>query len=121
MTATEQWVEGYLRAWHTYEPDDIRALFTEDAYYRGSPTDPNPWIGHDGLVAGWYRRHDAPEDWDFEWEVLGEMDDRGFVQGLVTYHDGRPQWDVLWVIDFAPDGRCSYFSEWSIPREKSDA
>ena len=34
-TAAEKWVDSYVRAWTTNEPDDIRAVFTEKAATRG--------------------------------------------------------------------------------------
>ena len=29
------WVDSYRRAWESNDPADIRAVFTEDALYRG--------------------------------------------------------------------------------------
>jgi len=44
----QRWLDGYLVARRTNDPDDIRALFTEDASYAGGPFDPDPWVGREG-------------------------------------------------------------------------
>ena len=33
----QAWVDAYVRAWRTYDPADIAALFTEDATYAYHP------------------------------------------------------------------------------------
>jgi ketosteroid isomerase-like protein len=104
------WVEGYLRAWESNEPDDIRALFTDDAQYLTAPFRP-PWRGVDQIIEGWIDRRDEPGDATFTWSVLGETADRAFVQGRAEYR-GRETYSNLWVIDFAGDGRASSFTEW---------
>jgi uncharacterized protein (TIGR02246 family) len=43
------WIDGYVRAWNTNDPDDIRALFTPDAGYYTEPFRP-PWRGRDQIV-----------------------------------------------------------------------
>lgn len=36
-TAVSGWIDGYVRAWQSNAPADIRALFTEDALYYPEP------------------------------------------------------------------------------------
>ena len=74
-----EWLEKYRTAWASNEPDDIRALFTEDATYAGSPFSTDPWRGHDGIVAGWIEHADAPGDYTFEGAPLAYADGIGFV------------------------------------------
>ena len=31
------WIEGYVRAWNSNDPDDIGSLFTMDAEYSTAP------------------------------------------------------------------------------------
>jgi ketosteroid isomerase-like protein len=111
------WIENYLKAWTSNEPDDIRALFTEDAVYATRPHDPSPWRGHEDIVEQWLEARDEPDDWTFEWKLLGVDGDTAFLQGVTTYVTG-PTYDNLWVITFAPDGRASEFTEWFMARSE---
>lgn len=106
-----EWLEKYRTAWASNEPDDIRALFTEDATYAGSPFSADPWRGHDAIVAGWIEHADAPGDYTFEGAPLAYADGIGFVQGQTKYSNGT-NYANLWVIHFAPDGRATSFVEW---------
>ena len=111
------WMDKYLRAWTTNEPDDIRALFTEDAVYNDRPNTEKRWNGHEEIVQAWADAGDKPEDWTFEWNLLGQDGDTAFVQGLTTYLNGHPTYDNLWVIRFAEDGRAREFTEWYMARK----
>ena len=108
-----EWLDKYRIAWASNEPDDIRALFTEDGTYAGSPFDGEPWTGHDGIVAGWIDNKDEPGDYTFEGRPLVYADGVGVIQGLTTYADGRV-YANLWVIHFAEDGRAKSFVEWYV-------
>lgn len=115
--AIRQWMEKYIAAWETNEPEDIRALFTEDAVYATRPYDPDAWRGREQIVERWIASADEPEDWRFEWSVLGSDGDLTFVQGRTTYLDDRPSYENLWVIRLAPDARASAFTEWFMERK----
>ncbi|NWL10994.1 hypothetical protein DM793_06745 [Paenarthrobacter nitroguajacolicus] len=115
------WMDQYVRAWTSNDPDDIRALFTEDAVYSDRPNTEKQWNGHDEIVKAWADAGDKPEDWTFEWTLLGQDGDTVFVQGLTTYLNGEPTYDNLWVIRFAEDGRAREFTEWYMARKKSSA
>ncbi|MEV7607093.1 nuclear transport factor 2 family protein [Paenarthrobacter sp. NPDC089322] len=118
MTDVNAWMDQYLRAWTSNEPDEIRALFTEDAVYNTRPNSDSPWRGHDEIVREWSGDSaDQPEDWTFEWTLLGRDGDTAFIQGLTTYLNGEPTYDNLWVIRFAEDGRARDFTEWFMARK----
>jgi ketosteroid isomerase-like protein len=104
------WMDGYLRAWDSNAPDDIRALFTDDAQYLTAPTVPAR-VGIEAVVDGWIEDQDQPGDYTFSWHELGIDGDTAFVQGETNYTDGR-RYANLWVIRFAPDGRASQYTEW---------
>ncbi|MGC5170250.1 nuclear transport factor 2 family protein [Micromonospora sp. DT81.3] len=111
--SVQNWLDRYLVAWGSNDPDDIRALFTEDATYAGGPFDPEPWIGREAIVEGWLAHRDEPGSWTFEGVPLVYADGVGIVQGRTDYADG----DVyanLWVIGLADDGRAHSFVEWAI-------
>ena len=109
-TDVERWVEAYVRAWDSNAPDDIGALFGDDAEYLTAPYR-EPWRGRDAIVAGWIDRKDEPGEWSFDWDVIGVDGRRGFVQGTTTY-GSEGDYANLWVIDLEEDGRASRFVEW---------
>jgi ketosteroid isomerase-like protein len=117
-TDVDAWLEGYLRAWETNDPEDIGRLFTEEARYYTAPHR-DPWKGRDGIVQGWIDRKDTPGAWTFRHEVLAVAGDLAFVRGWTTYPKETEDYSNLWVIRFAPDGRCSEFTEWWMEHEKS--
>ena len=106
----EAWIAGYRRAWESNHPDDIRALFTDDAEYR---TDPwvKPWRGHEEIVAGWLEKKDEPGSAAFEWSELVSTPDVAIIQGTTVYRDG-PTYSNLWVIRFTSEGVAREFTEW---------
>jgi hypothetical protein len=110
--ALTSFLEGYLKAWTSNRPEDIRAIFTEDARYFTDPwTD--PWAGADQIVEQWIKRDDQPGTWTFEWSPLVVTDEVSVVQGVTKYTEGRT-YSNLWVIRLGPDGRAREFTEWWI-------
>lgn len=111
------WMEKYIAAWETNEPEDIRALFTEDAVYFTRPEDKDAWRGREQIVDRWLKAGDEPEEWTFDWRLLGSDGALAFVQGFTHYLGDRPSYDNLWVIRLEPDGRASQFTEWFMERK----
>ena len=107
----QTWLDRYLTAWASNDPDDIRALFTDDATYAGSPFDSDPAVGIEAIVAWWLSNRDEADDWAFEGAPLAYSDGVGLVQGRTDYPEGRV-YANLWVITFAEDGRARSFVEW---------
>jgi hypothetical protein len=107
-----RWVEDYVGAWDSNDPEDIKALFTEEAAYYTEPR-AEPWVGHDRIVQEWLNRKDEPGDYTFRFEPLAIDGGLGFVRGWTSYADDPPkEYDNLWVIRLAGDGRASEFTEW---------
>lgn len=104
------WMAGYRRAWESNDPDDIRALFTEDAQYRTEPY-AQPWLGQDEIVESWLEAKDEPGDTTFEWEPLIVTPEVAAIEATTVYI-GERSYSNLWVIRFAPDGRAREFTEW---------
>ena len=117
--AVAAWVDAYVRAWRSNEPDAIGALFTDDATYRASPSG-EPAVGRDAIVGWWLEHADGPDDATFSYEVIGVDGPRAFVRGVTTYRAAGDQpertYDNLWVIDLDGDGRARAFTEWYIRR-----
>ena len=117
MTATT-WIEQYKKAWASNSPEDIRALFTDDAIYAGSPSEESPVTGIDEIISWWDEHGDDPGSYSFEYTVLADTGDMAFVQGVTDYSaSGDPVYDNLWVIRFASDGRAREFTEWFMTRD----
>jgi ketosteroid isomerase-like protein len=106
----ETWMNGYLRAWDSNDPDEIRAIFTEDATYRTRPH-AEPWTGHQEIVAGWLDVGDSQGDHSFEWHSLARDGALHFVRGETVYASGDA-YSNLWVVRLAADGRATDFTEW---------
>ncbi|WP_348789639.1 nuclear transport factor 2 family protein [Leifsonia sp. NPDC080035] len=113
--AITTWIDRYRRAWESNDPDDIRALFTEDASYRTEPF-AEPWDGHLEIVEGWLDAQDEPGAAEFEWRLAGRDGETYFVEGVTDYADG-PTYSNLWVVVLAPDGRAQEFTEWWMDQE----
>jgi hypothetical protein len=105
------WVAAYERAWASNDPDDIRALFTEDAFYFTAPFR-EPWSGRQEIVDGWIARKDEPGGWTFAWEPLLDTPELAIVTGTTIYRDPVQVYSNLWVIRLAGGGRCREFTEW---------
>lgn len=105
------WVEAYRRAWESNEPADIRALFTDDAEYRTEPY-AQPWRGADDIVEEWLAAQDAPGDTTFTWSPLVVSGNLAVITAVTEYYSSATTYSNLWVIQFAPDGRATAFTEW---------
>src|SRR6266516_3726316 len=89
------WVDGYVRAWGSNDPADIRALFSEDAAYYTEPHG-QPWLGADEIV-----------ECEVDWHPLVVTPEVAVVQGEVAYPAEGNAYSNLWVIRLDGDGRCS--------------
>jgi uncharacterized protein (TIGR02246 family) len=103
------WIDAYVRAWNTNDPDDIRALFVEDASYHTAPFRP-PWRGREQIVEQWLERKDEPGETTFKWQPVVVTDEVAIIQGSTTYP--TETYSNLWVIRLDKDGRCREFTEW---------
>lgn len=112
--AVRRWVDGYLDAWTTNDPDGLAELFTEDARYFTLPTRA-PVEGRDAIIRDWLDRADEPGSWTARLDVIAVDGNVAVVQGEVDYADDE-DFANLWVIKFADDGRASEFTEWWITR-----
>jgi len=110
------WVEAYVRAWESNDPDDIGGLFAEDARYLTAPWR-EPWSGREAIVRSWLGRKDDPGQWSFRSEPLAVAGDLGVVQGETTYRSDPPVvYSNLWLIRLDAQRRCTEFTEWWMPQ-----
>src|SRR5213080_4446011 len=75
----ETWMEAYRAAWISNVPNEVAALFSEDAVYAASPfTD--PWIGREEIVRRWVAG--IQQDVELTFEVLSVHGD----QAITHWH-----------------------------------
>ncbi|MET0589918.1 MAG: nuclear transport factor 2 family protein [Naasia sp.] len=111
-------VNGYLTAWRSNEPDDIRAIFAPDASYRFAPFE-EPVVGHDAIVEEWLDGRDEPDAWTFEWEPVAIDGDKAIIEARTVYVD-EAIYRNLWIIDFGADGLATEFTEWYMGEPEDD-
>lgn len=107
----EAWVNRYVSAWRSSDEGEIASLFTSDAEYFTTPHR-KPWSGREEIISGWIGRCDQPDDWEFDFEVVGVDGPRGFVRGETSYRRAKTRYSNLWVITLADHGECREFIEW---------
>lgn len=120
----QEWLDKYVEAWQTYEPEQIRDLFSEDALYFYSPWDEDSHLrGREAIVADWLRRPDAAGAWEARYVPVAVEDNVAVAQGRTSYHrsDGTVdrQFDNIFVMHFDDEGRCTRFTEWFMEPRKS--
>ena len=113
-TAAAAWVEAYRRAWESNEPEDIRAVFSDEASYFRSPDD-EPWVGIDAIIGGWLANPDEAGSTSFEWEVVAVDGDVAVIRAVSTYPD--TVYDNVWIVTLAEDGRARRFTDFWIARQ----
>ena len=123
MTTVEQWVEGYQRAAKSDDPNDIAALFTENAAYHTGPFD-EPWQGRDDIVRRWIDRGDSGLEWEFRYEILATDGNRTLLEAWTNYTSPHysHSYNNVWLIELEATGRASLFKEWWLedPATRSD-
>jgi hypothetical protein len=100
-------MEAYRAAWISNVPNEVAALFTEDAVYSVSPFT-EPWIGRDEIVRRWVAG--IQQDVEMTYDVLAADGDQAIIHWHVsTRNVGDPvrvEYDGVLVVRFAPDALC---------------
>ena len=110
--AVTTWINDYETAWRTAGTDGVAELFTADAVYRQGPYR-EPVTGLPAIAAMWEAERDGPDEgFDLVAEVLAVEAATAVARVSVRYHDPAREYLDLWVMRFAPDGRCASFEEW---------
>jgi len=115
--AFQAWLDRYVEAWKTYDPQQIGDLFSEDATYRFHPQD-DPERGRSEILAAWLDEPDEKGTYDAQYEPLAIEGDVHVAQGWSRYFnpDGSPRDEYLniYVCRFDDEGRCTDFIEYWI-------
>jgi ketosteroid isomerase-like protein len=111
------WLDKYVEAWRTYDPAQIRDLFTEDALYFYSPFDEQNHVrGREAIVSAWLEEPDAAGSWEAHYEPVAVEGNVGVAHGRTRYRqsDGtvKREFDNIFVLHFNEAGRCARFTEW---------
>ncbi len=114
------WLENYVHAWKTYDPDAIRSLFSEDARYYYTPYD-EPLIGHEAIIASWSEGADSPDSFDAAYKPLVVEGNTAVTNGRSLYYQPGTrtvgaEFDNIFVLRFDDAGRCTEFREWFMKR-----
>lgn len=123
-SALQAWLERYVEAWRANEREPIEALFTEDATYRWRPYggDDRGASGRDAIVAAWLDEPDDPASWEASYEAFAVDGDRAVATGTSRYdasgEDPERLYHNVFLMRFAPDGRCREFTELYMLEEK---
>jgi hypothetical protein len=120
------WLRAYVRAWETYDPDEVADLFTENAAYAYHPFD-EPIRGRLAIVASWLEGKDPAGTYDGRYEPVAIDGNIAVANGRSRYFkdatkaDLDREYDNLFLIEFDDHGRCRSFREWYMsPRGQTE-
>ena len=118
--AVAAWLDAYVQAWKTYDPEAIGSLFSEDAIYQYNPFR-EPVRGRAAIISSWLEDRDAPGTYDAHYEPVLIEGNRAVSRGRSLYFEGdgttlKAEWGNVFFLSFDEEGRCTEFSEWYIQR-----
>ena len=117
-----RWLDQYVAAWKSYDPEAIGELFADDAVYRYRPEDEGI-RGREAIVRSWHK-DEAEErgDYDGAYEPYAVEGERAVAVGSSVYRDAEGTvhsiYDNCFLLRFGPDGRCAEFTEFFIERKQ---
>lgn len=122
----QRWLDRYIAAWQSYDPDAIGELFSDDAEYRYHPWD-EPVRGRAEIVRAWVApagsqsQRDEPGSWDARYEPYVVDGDRAVAVGWSRYfaHGDTPEkvYHNSYLLEFDGDGRCRTFTEYYVEQK----
>ncbi|HYY79143.1 MAG TPA: nuclear transport factor 2 family protein [Actinomycetes bacterium] len=116
------WLDAYVAAWRSYDPDAIGALFSEDATYAYHPWE-EPLRGRTAIVSDWLANQDPPGSWEAAYQPVAVDGDVAVATGRSRYleADGslaREYWNC-YLLAFDDQGRCRQLTEWFMLRTEA--
>lgn len=119
--AVSAWLDGYIRAWKSYDPRAIGDLFGEDAVYYYRPYG-EPVRGRDAIVASWLEDdRDPPGTYDAHYEPVAVDGDVAVATGHSRYvepddPEQETEFANVFILRFDGEGRCIEYREWYFQR-----
>lgn len=124
----QAWLDRYVAAWKSYDPDAIAGLFSEDVRYRFYPY--AEWVeGRDAVVASWLAENtdaqgstrDEPGTYDASYTPVAVDGEVVVATGRTSYTEtpGGPVsqvFDNCFVMRFDERDRCREFTEYYTKR-----
>ncbi len=121
--SAQSWLDRYVAAWKSYDPEDIGALFAPSVQYRYHPYD-DPVVGVDAVVASWLGEgadsgassRDEPDTYDAR-DTPFAIDDGVVVATGTSVYQDHPDgpvtraFDNCFLMKFDDEGRCLEFTE----------
>ena len=133
LESAQNWLNRYVNAWLSYDPDDVAALFSEDVTYRYHPYD-EPDVGREAIVAGWLGEgesddastRDDPGTYEAEYSPVAIDSDTVVATGTSRYRESPDgpvvrTYDNCFVMRFDGERRCRDFTEYYIRRPDPSA
>lgn len=128
VEGAQEWLNRYVDAWLTYDPESVASLFSEDITYRYHPSDV-PTAGREAVVASWLGEdasdgastRDTPGTYEAEYSPVAIDGDTVVATGTSRYRelpDGPVvrTYDNCFVMRFDGEGRCRDFTEYYVRR-----
>ena len=122
----QRWLDLYIAAWRSYDPQAIGDLFSDEAEYRYYPYS-EPLLGRAEIVRAWTApegnesQRDAPESWDARYEPYAVDGNRAVAAGWSRYFaDGEtPEklYHNVYLLAFDREGRCQTFTEYFVEQK----
>lgn len=119
----QEWLDRYVAAWRSGEPEAIRGLFSEDAVHGYRPWDSEQTTvrGREAITASWLENPDDPSTWEAEYRPYAVEGDRAVALGSTRYfasgeHPERVYHNAF-VLRFDDDGRCREFHEFYVRKK----
>lgn len=112
----QRWLDQYVEAWMTYDPQKIGDLFSEDATYAFSPYH-EPLRGREAIVKDWLENRDQPGTYQAHYHPVVVEGNTAVANGRSTYFEAdgktfRTEFDNIYLLRFDDSGRCKEFTEW---------
>jgi SnoaL-like domain len=119
-SSVRQWVQEYERAWRTAGTDQLDRLFANDATYQMGPFQ-EPHRGLDAIRILWDAERAGPdEEFTMDFDIVAVDEPQAVLRLEVRYGQPSPQtFRDIWLLRFAPDGRCAAFAEWPFTAEQA--
>lgn len=117
--SVSKWLDEYVHAWKSYNPDAIGALFSDDAIYYYTPFD-TPLLGRQAIVASWLANRDPSGSYDAHYQPVIVQGDTAVANGRSRYFyaDGslETEFDNIFILRFNAQNQVREFREWYFER-----